>query len=84
MRTLALSLVVVALAGCASIPKPLQGEVNPITPRQAQQADAVGTAVRWGGRIVSTEPGPNQTCPSFWPSTIRATSCAALPKPCCN
>ena len=71
MRTLSLSLLALALAGCASMPKPLQGEVNPLTPRQAQQADAVGTSVRWGGRIVSTEPGPNQTCFAMIGSTLQ-------------
>ncbi len=73
MRTLALSLLVVGLAGCATVPKPLQGEVNPITPREAQQADVVGATVRWGGRIVSTEPGPNQTCFEMIGSTLQGS-----------
>src|SRR5574338_401359 len=58
---------------CATVPKPLQGEVNPITPREAQRANAVGATVRWGGRIVSTEPGPNQTCFEMIGSTLQSS-----------
>jgi outer membrane lipoprotein len=73
MRTLVLSLLVVALAGCASVPKPLQGTVNPITPREATQTDAAGATVRWGGRIVSTEPGASQTCFEMIGSTLQSS-----------
>jgi outer membrane lipoprotein len=73
MRALALSLLVIALAGCETIPKPLQGQVNPITPREAQRADATGATVRWGGRIVSTEPGANQTCFEMIGSTLQGS-----------
>ena len=52
----------VALAGCVSAPRPLQGQFDPMTPRQAVERDATGAVVRWGGRIVEVEPQPNRTC----------------------
>ena len=45
MRALAFALFALALAGCATLPKPLQGEVNALTPRQAQGTDAIGATV---------------------------------------
>ena len=41
----------VLLAACATQPRPLQGEFNPITPRDAAQQESTGAVVRWGGRI---------------------------------
>ena len=71
MRILVLSLLALAMAGCASMPTPLQGQVNPLNPRDAAQTNATGTTVRWGGRIVSTEPGANQTCFEIIGSTLQ-------------
>lgn len=53
---------VLLLAACASQPKPLQGEFAEITPRDATVSDRTGAMVRWGGRIVRTEPQANRTC----------------------
>lgn len=53
---------VVLLAACATQPTPLQGEYVSLTPRDAASADHTGQVVRWGGRIVQTEPHDNQTC----------------------
>ena len=50
------------LAACASQPKPLQGSFAELTPRDAAETDATGSPVRWGGRIVQVEPGPDRTC----------------------
>ncbi|HEY5781384.1 MAG TPA: Slp family lipoprotein [Lysobacter sp.] len=50
------------LAACATGPEPLQGDFNPITPREAAAADSTGATVRWGGRIVHVEPMSNRTC----------------------
>ena len=58
----AVALAAVLLAGCASEPKPLQGQFVTITPRQAVDHDSINTVVRWGGRIVAVEPGENRTC----------------------
>lgn len=50
------------LAGCASVPKPLQGQFAGIDPTTAVQQDATGQAVRWGGTIAAVETGAEQTC----------------------
>ena len=61
-RLTPVALAVVLLAGCVSQPKPLQGQFAAITPRQATEQDATNAVVRWGGRVVSVEPGENRTC----------------------
>jgi outer membrane lipoprotein len=50
------------LAACATQPTPLQGEYIEVTPQDAATADVTGQVVRWGGRIVRTEPQNNRTC----------------------
>ena len=55
-------LALALLAGCASQPKPLQGEFAQITPRDAVSTDRTGAMVRWGGRVVQVEPQANRTC----------------------
>jgi outer membrane lipoprotein len=51
-----------ALAGCVSVPTPLQGQFAALDPVAATQRDASGQAVRWGGTLVHTEPLAGQTC----------------------
>jgi outer membrane lipoprotein len=51
-----------ALAGCVSPPKPLQGQFSALTPEQAVQREGAGEIVRWGGRIVLVEPGSQSSC----------------------
>ncbi len=62
VRLALLAVGAASLAACATAPKPLQGEFNPITPRDAAVGDSTGTSVRWGGRIVDVEPQANRTC----------------------
>ena len=50
-----------ALAGCTSVPPPLQGAWSTLTPREASE-QALGTTVRWGGRLVAVEPRDSLTC----------------------
>lgn len=50
---------IIALAGCATAPKPLQGEYASEQPSDGVTA---GTRVRWGGEIISVEPMPAATC----------------------
>ena len=57
-----LAIAALLLAACASQPVPLQGQFNPITPREAADHDSTGAMVRWGGRVVQVEPQPNRTC----------------------
>jgi len=61
-RPLALAAAVALLGGCATVPQPLQGNYANVTTTAAQQGGAGGTQVRWGGEIIKTEPGPQQTC----------------------
>ncbi len=58
------SLAILALAGCATVPAPLQGDPSQFTPLMANQVSeqAIGSAVRWGGVIVSTNPQTERTC----------------------
>lgn len=49
------------LAGCASLPAPLQGTWAELEPRAVGEAE-IGTAVRWGGRIVAVRPAADSTC----------------------
>jgi outer membrane lipoprotein len=61
-RPLALAAAVALLAGCVTIPKPLEGNYANLSTASAQQGGGGGTRVRWGGEIIKTEPGPQQTC----------------------
>lgn len=61
-RTLFPIAACLALAACATAPKPLQGAYAPVTPRDAVAGTQTGASVRWGGSIVETVPGPENTC----------------------
>jgi len=63
---------VLLLSACVSQPKPLQGTYTDITPEAAMQAGRIGTAVRWGGRIVKVEPRADSTCFEMISSRIGA------------
>src|SRR5699024_1567214 len=56
-----LALTVLLASGCASIPRPLEGEVIAVAPEESSDHD-VGQTVRWGGYIVDTRPGKAETC----------------------
>ena len=62
IRLLLPALASVLLAACATAPKPLQGQFAPITPQQGLEQGNQGQSVRWGGRVIETLPGTNQTC----------------------
>lgn len=59
---LAALLVPAVLAGCATMPTPLQGQFRPLAANQAAASGAVGAPVRWGGVIIAVEPEPERTC----------------------
>lgn len=61
-RPLALVATLALLGGCATIPQPLQGTYANVPLASAQQGGEGGQVVRWGGEIIKTEPGPNETC----------------------
>ena len=60
-KQLAIALVTAALASCATVPGPLQGQYPATTPRDAARATG-GGAVRWGGEIIKVEPKTDATC----------------------
>ena len=62
VRRFALLPIAAALvtAGCAVVPKPLQGDFVSQSP--AGQPPADGARVRWGGTILTVEPKPGITC----------------------
>jgi outer membrane lipoprotein len=61
-RPLTVAAAIALLGGCATIPQPLQGTYTNVTTASAQQGGASGSRVRWGGEIIKTEPGPQETC----------------------
>lgn len=61
-RPLALLAATAFVGGCATMPQPLQGTYTHIDSSAAQQGGASGSDVRWGGEIIRTEPGPQETC----------------------
>ena len=61
-RPLALAGVLALVGGCVTIPQPLQGTYTNISSASAQQGGAGGELVRWGGEIIKTEPGAQETC----------------------
>lgn len=53
--------LLLVLAGCTTIPAPLEGEYSDFLPEQAVER-SVGAEVRWGGTVVETRPQSNETC----------------------
>ena len=62
MKIATLAVLSLALAGCVSAPKVLQGEFAPLAPVDASASQRLGDLVRWGGSIVSVTPSPDETC----------------------
>lgn len=60
-RIAIIALAAAGLTSCATVPKSLQGEFSPTTPREAVVA-ASGQHVRWGGEIIKVEPRDGSTC----------------------
>lgn len=64
MKLIRLTLVLIVgfIAGCASVPAPLEGDYSEaFYPDQAND-QSVGARVRWGGTVVETRPEANRTC----------------------
>ena len=61
-KPLILATAVATLAACATVPQPLQGTYTDVSSVSVQQGAAAGAQVRWGGQIIKTEPGPQETC----------------------
>ena len=56
------TLLALGLGACATVPQQLAGTYPTVTPDSARSGAAQGTRVRWGGRIIETEPQQAQTC----------------------
>ena len=61
-RLVGIAAISLVLGACATQPKPLQGDFTGLTPPDAVIGSHIGTQVRWGGRIIRTEPRPDSTC----------------------
>ena len=61
-RLVGIAAISLVLGACATQPKPLQGEFTGLTPHDAVIGSHIGAQVRWGGRIIRTEPRPDRTC----------------------
>lgn len=55
------ALIALGLGACATVPQELAGTYTTVAPDSAN-AVAQGTRVRWGGRIIETEPQELETC----------------------
>ena len=62
LRLPATAAALLLLSACATQPAPLQGRFDALNPHDAVVGNHTGTAVRWGGRIIRTEPRPDRTC----------------------
>lgn len=62
MRLTTCCLATALLAACATQPKPLQGQFQALNAHEAAAGDFTASMVRWGGRIIRTEPRPDRTC----------------------
>ncbi|RRN55908.1 hypothetical protein EIM48_09630 [Pseudoxanthomonas sp. SGNA-20] len=62
IRILAAAASLSLLAACTTAPKPLQGSFPQLTPQQAAGSVPAASPVRWGGRIVETQPKQDRTC----------------------
>jgi outer membrane lipoprotein len=60
--TRVLLLLVMPLVACMRPPQNLAGKFDPITVPEAQVAPREAVAVRWGGTLISTRAGKDQTC----------------------
>jgi len=55
-------LTVLAISGCMTVPKALQGEFSTISPAQAKKQHIMNEAVRWSGYIIQTINRKDKTC----------------------
>lgn len=61
IRLVGLLLAASLLAACATVPEPLAGDFTAVAPDQSGDRH-IGSQVRWGGRIIDTRPGQQETC----------------------
>lgn len=61
MRFLIISIVILALSACTTVPEQIQGTFQEISPARVEPG-VFGSDVRWGGTIVSTSVKGDKTC----------------------
>lgn len=61
MRSWTLTIAVLALAGCTTVPEQLQGTYPPVSPLRVEAAE-FGSTVRWGGVIIDSTHSRDDTC----------------------
>lgn len=54
--------ILLALAGCSTVPAALQGDFALVTPAVVAERGSTGDRVRWGGVVIEAEPGSERTC----------------------
>ncbi len=62
MKTILGIALAASLAGCATAPRPLQGQFSSLAPAQVASQAATGELVRWGGHIVNVQPSRERSC----------------------
>lgn len=60
-KLMAIALFGTLAIGCVAVPPPLQGAWSPLSPHEVD-ATSIGSAVRWGGRVVAVESEGARTC----------------------
>ena len=55
-------LATLLLAGCVTVPAPLQGEYSPAYPSESAERGVPGERVRWGGQVVGIHNGKSDSC----------------------
>ena len=61
MRFLTITIVILTLSACTSIPEPIQGSYPEITPARVEPG-VFGSSARWGGVILDSKNKDNGTC----------------------
>lgn len=63
MKAISIFLIaIIALTGCNTIPKVIQGEFSTVTPLQSKTNHVMDEAIRWSGYIVQTINNEDKTC----------------------
>lgn len=64
MKTLktTLAILIIALSGCAIVPKVLEGDFSEISPSDSKKDHVMNLNVRWSGYIVQTINNEDKTC----------------------
>lgn len=62
LRGLLALAAVAGVTACQTVPEPLRGEFEPVSPWVTAEQQRSGIPVRWGGNVVNVETGEELTC----------------------